>query len=160
MADGCAHLQHPPKQLEIIEMKLILDSEKERKSEPKHGTHIMQVKGMDRDKIGARGVSHDVVASREGQQKCLAADDPTHLLKLLVLKEKQTRKGCLFAVKICMNMQKIFRHIVSSNHMAQKYSRRTKRPNFEPKPPKTCPKGLLFTSITSIPKIFTDHPLE
>ena len=58
MAKGCAHLQHPPKQLEMIELKLEIDSEKERKSKPKHDTHIMQVKGMERDKIGAGRRAH------------------------------------------------------------------------------------------------------
>ncbi len=40
MAYECA-LAHPPKQLEMIELKLEMDSEKERKTKPRHETHIM-----------------------------------------------------------------------------------------------------------------------
>ena len=35
------NFQHPPKQLEIIELKLEIDSEKERKTKSRHETHIM-----------------------------------------------------------------------------------------------------------------------
>ena len=39
-------IYHQPKQLEIIELKLEIDSEKERKSKPKHETHIIMMRQL------------------------------------------------------------------------------------------------------------------
>ena len=84
--------------------------------------NIFNVKQICQHIICKRGCSHNFVASWEGQQKCLAADDPIHLLKLMVLKEMQTRKRCFLAAEICMDMQKILRRLVSSIRMAEKYA--------------------------------------
>ena len=137
----------------IIELKHGSQSEMEWKNST--NVNIFNVKQIYQHIICKRGCSHNFVASWEGQQKCLAADDPTHLLKLLVLKKMQTRKRCFFAAEICMDMQKILRRLVSSIRMAEKYARWSKRPNFEPKTARNLPEKF---GIASIRKICTDHP--
>ena len=47
--------QHPPKQLEIIELKLEIDSEKERKTKQRHETHIMGLQTSKYTSISLRG---------------------------------------------------------------------------------------------------------
>ena len=64
MANGCA-LAHPPKQLEIIELKLEIDSEKERKTKPRHETHIM-IMGLQNSKYTSISPSLEGRASHMG----------------------------------------------------------------------------------------------
>ena len=67
------HLQHPPKQLESIELKLEIDSEKEGKSKPKHETHIMLLltsKYMSR--LHGKGAAHMAKGTEVDEGKCTA----------------------------------------------------------------------------------------
>ena len=59
-------IDHQPKQLEMIELKLEIDSEKERWSKPKHETMVETSTGMERDRIGARGSAHMLRRQKSG----------------------------------------------------------------------------------------------
>ena len=93
--------QHSPKQLEMIELKLEIDIEKERKSKPKHETHIMRLgtsKYMSMSR--GRGAAHMAKGTRE---KCAAR-----------LKTKNWKVAIL-----SQDNKKIISLLVSSNHSNQ-----------------------------------------
>jgi hypothetical protein len=56
------------------------------------------------------------------------------------------------------DMQEIFRRLVSSIHIAQKYARLEKPAETRQNLAKTRPKRSIFASMASIPKIWTVHP--
>jgi hypothetical protein len=90
--------------------------------------------------------------------KILAADDTTHLLKLLVQKQNANPERLCFWCHNMHDMQEIFRRLVSSIHIAQKYATLAKLAETRPNLAKTRPKRSIFASMASIPKISTVHP--
>ena len=82
--------QHPPKQLEIIELKLEIDSEKERKTKSRHETHIMGLQtskytsisfwGFQLERASHMGNGTEVDEGKQREKQSISGG-PIHLTK-------------------------------------------------------------------------------